>query len=184
MIKKILIAAGAALVILIAVIALRPGAFHIARSAVIAAPAPVVFAQVNDFQRWRAWSPWEELDPNLQRTYSGAASGAGAVYAWSGNMEVGEGRMVLTESRTNELIRIRLEFLKPMAAINLTEFAFSEKDGQTTVTWNLAGTNNFVSKALGLMVDMDTMLGSQFEKGLARLKSAAESAAQAQKEPA
>jgi predicted enzyme related to lactoylglutathione lyase len=105
---------------------------------------------VNDFHKWQAWSPWEKLDPAMKRTYAGAAGGAGAVYAWAGNNQVGEGRMTLTESRPGELIRITLEFVKPFRATNTAEFTFTPEGGQTTVAWSMAGRNNFAAKAIQL----------------------------------
>ena len=110
--------------------------FRIERSATLAAPANAVFAQVNDFQNWRAWSPWERLDPALKRSYDGPASGTGAKYAWIGNRNVGEGRMTILDSRPGELVRIKLEFLRPFAATNTAEFRFEPADGGTAVTWS------------------------------------------------
>ena len=107
MVKKILIGLAAVIVVFAVIVAMQPAEFRVMRSATIAAPAPVVFAQVNDFHKWEAWSPWEKLDPNMKKTYEGAPAGTGAIYAWSGNKDVGEGRMTLTESRPNELIRIQ-----------------------------------------------------------------------------
>ena len=112
----------------------------------------------------------------MKQTYEGAPAGTGAVYSWTGNKEVGEGRMTLTESRTNELIRIKLEFLKPFAAVNTTEFTFTPEGNQTTVEWSMTGSNNFMAKAFGLFMNMDKMIGGDFEKGLAQLKSVAEAA--------
>ena len=176
MLKKILVALALLIIVLVIVVATRPAGFRITRSATIAAPPEVVFAQVNDFHKWDAWSPWAKLDPAMKQTYEGAPAGTGAVYSWTGNKEVGEGRMTLTESRTNELIRIKLEFLKPFAAVNTTEFTFKPEGNQTTVEWSMTGSNNFMAKAFGLFMNMDKMIGGDFEKGLAQLKSVAEAA--------
>ncbi len=139
-----------------------------------AAPS-TVFEQVNDFHKWTAWSPWEKMDPDLKRTYSGSPSGTGAVYEWVGNKKVGEGRMTLTDSRPSESIRIKLEFLKPFKATNTTEFTFLPEHNQTAVTWTMTGRNNFMAKLIcGLFMNMDKMVGSDFERGLTNLKSIVE----------
>ena len=174
--KKILLAALLIVVVFILVVATRRADFQITRSTTIAAPAVVVFAQVNDFHLWDAWSPWAKLDPAMKQTHEGASAGTGAIYSWVGNNEVGEGRMTLTESRANELIRIKLEFLKPFAAVNTTEFSFKPEGTQTAVTWSMTGTNNFMAKAFCMFMNMDKMVGGDFEKGLAQLKTVAEAA--------
>ncbi len=174
MLKKILIALAVIVIVLVIVVALQPATFRIIRSTAITAPVPKVFEQVNDFHKWESWSPWAKLDPAMKTTFAGAPAGTGAIYSWSGNNDVGEGRMTLTESRPNELVRINLEFIKPFAATNTTEFAFKPDTDKTLVTWTMFGTNNFMAKAFGLFMDMDKMIGSDFEKGLARLKSVAE----------
>jgi hypothetical protein len=173
---KILIALAAIAVVLVVVVATRPSEFRVARTARIAAPAPVVFAQVNDFHKWEAWSPWAKLDPAMKQAYEGAPAGTGAVYTWAGNKEVGEGRMTLTESRPSELIKIELEFFKPFATTSTAEFTFKPEGDHTLVTWSMTGQNNFIAKAVHLFMDMDTMVGGQFENGLARMKSVAEAA--------
>jgi hypothetical protein len=177
MILKILIAVAAILVVLVVVIVTRPSEFRVERSATIFAPAPVVFAQVNDFHKWEAWSPWAKLDPAARNTFEGAASGTGAGFAWAGNSKVGEGRMTIVESRPNELVRIKLEFLKPFAATNTAEFTFKPDGDRTQVTWSMYGRNNFVGKAVCLVMNMDKTLGGEFAKGLAAMKSIAEAAA-------
>jgi len=177
--RKLLIAVAVALAVIVAVVATRPAHFSITRSATIAAPDSILFAQVNDFHRWEAWSPWEKLDPAMQKTYGGAGAGTGATYAWVGNKDVGEGRMSITESSPSSRILIKLEFLKPFAATNDTEFRFEPAAGGTTVTWTMSGENNFMAKAAGLFMDMDAMIGADFEKGLAQLKAVAEAAAAA-----
>lgn len=177
MLKKILIALVLIIVVFAIVVATRPAEFRIARSTTIAAPAEVVFAQVNDLHKWDAWSPWAKLDPAMKQTHEGAPAGPGAVYSWAGNREVGEGRMTITESRPSELIRIKLEFIKPFAAVNTTEFTFAPEGNQTQVAWTMTGTNNFMAKAFCMFMSMDKMVGGQFKKGLADLKSVAEAAA-------
>jgi hypothetical protein len=131
---------------------------------------------VNDFHNWTAWSPWAKLDPAMKQTYEGAPAGTGAVSTWAGNKDVGEGRMTIIESRPSELIRIKLEFFKPFAATNTAEFTFKPAGDQTAVTWSMAGEKNFMAKAFGLFMNMDKMIGDDFEKGLANLKSVTETA--------
>jgi hypothetical protein len=175
MLKWILGGAAAVVVIFLVVVALQPSDFKIERSATLRAPAPAAFAQVNDLRNWRAWSPWEKIDPALKRNYEGPKAGAGAVYAWQGNKDVGEGRMTIVESKPGELVRIKLEFFKPFAATNITEFSFkpASADG-TAVTWTMTGRNNFLSKAICLFVDMDKMVGGMFEQGLTQMKTVVE----------
>jgi len=174
MLKKILIAVVLIIVVFVIIVATRPANFRVTRSATVAAPPSAVFAQVNDFHKWDAWSPWAKLDPAMKQTHSGAPAGTGAIYSWAGNKEVGEGSMTITESRTNELIRIKLEFLKPFAAVSDTEFTFKPEGNQTAVEWTMAGTNNFIAKAMCMFMNMDKMIGGDFEKGLAALKAVAE----------
>jgi uncharacterized protein YndB with AHSA1/START domain len=159
--------------------ALQPADFRISRRATIAAPPAAVFPHVNDLSQWRAWSPWENLDPDLKRTYEGPAAGVGASYGWVGNSQVGEGRMTITESKPNDLVRIRLEFIKPFAATNQSEFTFEPSGVQTTVVWAMTGKHTFMGKAMCLVMNMDKMIGKNFEDGLARLKAVTEGDAQA-----
>jgi len=174
MLSNILIGLAVLVVVFIIVVATRPDSFRVTRTATIPAPAAIVFAQVNDLHKWEAWNPWGKLDPACKMTYEGPAAGTGAGYTWAGNKKVGEGRMTITESRPNELIRFNLEFLKPFKANNTAEFTFNSESNQTTVAWSMAGKRNFAFKAFGLFVDCDKMVGRDFEKGLADLKSVAE----------
>ncbi len=174
MLKKILIAIVLFIVVFAVVVALQPADFSVTRAETISAPPESVFAQVNDFHNWRAWSPWEKLDPEMTRTYEGEPAGEGAVYSWTGNSDVGEGNMTIIESRPNELIRINLEFIKPMAGTSETRFAFKPEGEKTQVTWTMSGKNDFVGKAFCLFMDMDEMVGGQFEEGLSNLKSVSE----------
>jgi len=170
------IVAVVALVVIgfVIVAALQPADFRISRQTTIAAPPAAVFPHVNNLSKWRAWSPWEGLDPNLKRTYEGPASGEGASYAWVGNSQVGEGRMTITESKTNQLVRLRLEFLKPFQATNQTEFTFEPTGGRTAVTWSMTGKHTFMGKAMSLVMNMDRMIGKNFEDGLDKLKAVTE----------
>ena len=176
MLVKILIAVAIVLAGLAAYIATRPAEFRVTRAASIAAPAPAVFAQVNELKKWEAWSPWAKKDPQMKQTYQGPTAGTGAVTAWQGNKDVGEGRMTIVESRPNELIRFRLEFIEPFAATNSAEFSFREEGGRTTVTWSMRGQNNFIGKTMGVVFDFDKMIGADFEAGLASLKTLVEEA--------
>jgi len=176
MLIKILIGIAVIVVVFVVVVALQPSDFRIERTTTIAAPANAVFAQVNDFHKWEAWSPYDKIDPALKRIYSGAPAGVGAIYEWDGNKHVGEGKATITESRPNEWVQIRLDFLKPFAATNMAEFSLVPQGGQTAITWSMTGRNNFMFKAVGLFMNMDKMVGAQFEQGLAQLKTLVETA--------
>jgi len=176
MLIKISIALAVIVVGLVVVVATRPSEFRVARTVTMSAPAPAVFAQVNDFHNWEAWNPWGKIDPAMKQAYEGAPAGTGAVYTWAGNNEVGEGRMTIIESRPSELIQIKLEFFKPFAATNTAEFTFKPEGNQTAVTWSMFGEKNFMAKAVHLFMNMDKMIGGQFENGLASMKSIVEGA--------
>lgn len=177
MLKKIL----AGLVVLIAgllvLVASRPDSFRLERSTVVAAAPEVVFPFVNDFHQWNAWSPWDRMDPSMKRTYEGPSSGAGASYSWVGNSKVGEGRMTIVQSLPPGTVGIDIEFLKPMAARNVITFTAVPAEGGTRVTWAMSGHNNFLAKGMHLVMDMDRMVGPDFERGLASLKQLAEAKA-------
>jgi hypothetical protein len=174
MLKWILMGVAAVGAVFAIVIALQPSDFRIERGATMRAPAAAAFAQVNDFHNWRAWSPWEKIDPALKRSYEGPQAGAGATYAWQGNKDVGEGRMTILESRPGELVRIKLEFFKPFAATNTAEFTFKPAGDGTAVTWSMSGQNNFLARAICVFVNMDKMVGGMFEQGLAQMKTVVE----------
>jgi hypothetical protein len=171
MLKKIFVGIVVIVVAFVVIVALQPSEFRVARSTTVSAPPAAVFAQVNDFHNWEAWSPWAKLDPAAKVTFEGPSAGEGAIFRWVGNEEVGEGSMMITESRPSDLVRIKLEFLKPFAAINTAEFTFKPEGNRTAVTWSMFGTNNFIAKAFCLFMNMDKMVGGQFEKGLASMKS-------------
>ena len=174
MIAKIGLGLAALLVVLAVVVASRPAEFRLARSTTIAAPADVVFVQLNDFRKWQGWSPWEKMDPNMQRTYDGPPSGVGSTYAWQGSGGVGAGRMTITDATPSERVALTLEFTAPMVATNAVEFTLKPVAGGTDVTWSMAGRNGFLGKAITMVVGMDAMVGAQFEEGLRTLKSIAE----------
>lgn len=171
MLKKILLGLAAILVVLLIVVALQPADFRISRSAVIAAPPPIVFEQVNDYHKWEAWSPWAKMDPNAKNSFDGPASGVGSKFSWAGNNEVGEGSMRITESKPNERVVMDLVFLKPFAATNTTEFTLKPEGNGTAVTWAMSGKNGFMGKTVGLFMNCDKMVGTQFEKGFENLKA-------------
>jgi Polyketide cyclase / dehydrase and lipid transport len=176
MLIKILIGVVVVIGVFAVIVAMRPSDFRVERSAVVSAPAPVVFAQVNDLHNWDAWSPFAKLDPAAKQTFEGPRAGTGAALAWAGNKQAGEGRMTITESRPYELIRFRLDFVKPFAVTNTAEFTFTRWGDQTAVTWSMSGRQNFMAKAFCMFMSMDKMVGGEFEKGLAQMKSVAESA--------
>jgi uncharacterized protein YndB with AHSA1/START domain len=178
MIKWIGVGIIASIAVLALVVGLQPADFRVARQATINAPAPVVYPLVSDLKAFDTWSPYADRDPAMVKKWKGQEQGVGAVYEWSGNSEVGSGRMEIVEVRENERVTIRLEFLAPFEATNTAEFTLTPVDESTTrVTWSLAGRNDFVGKALGLVMDMDAMIGGDFVKGLAELKRIAEAKA-------
>lgn len=174
MLKKALLAVGVLVAGLCAFIATRPSEFSIERSLVVAAPTEVVFAQVNDFKGWAKWSPWAKLDPQMAITYAGPETGVGATYAWQGNKDVGSGKMEITESKPGELVKINLDFIEPFPASNVTQFVFAQEGEGTKVTWRMDGKNTFMGKAFSVVMDMDKMIGADFEKGLAAMKTESE----------
>lgn len=167
-------AIAAILVIFAIVVQMQPSQLRVARDVTMAAPPSAVFPHVNNLHNWKAWSPWDEKDPDMTKTYEGPDEGEGASYAWAGNKDVGEGKMTITTSNPNEQVTIRLEFLKPMNVTNTSEFSFAPEGDGTRVTWELTGKNNFMGKAFGLFMNMDKMIGADFEKGLAKLKQVVE----------
>ena len=174
MLLKVLMVVAVIIVLFAIIVALQPSDFRVTRSAMMSAPAPAVFAQVNDFHKWEAWNPWGKIDPAMKQTYEGAPTGTGAINTWIGNKEVGEGRMTMIESSPSDLTRVKLEFMKPFRATNIALFTIKPEGKQTVVTWSMTGQNNFMAKAVHLFMNMDKMIGGQFEKGLAEMKAVAE----------
>ncbi len=174
MFKKTVLVLIVLILILCIVIAMQPADFSITRSIKIAAPPQVVFAQVNDFHNWPAWSPWAKLDPDMKSSIDGPSSGAGSKYSWAGNSKVGEGSMTITDSHPSDSLRINLEFLKPFKGSNITDFTFKPESDQTTVTWTMSGKKGFIQKGFCLFMNMEKMVGPDFEKGLAQLKTVCE----------
>ncbi len=176
--KKVLIALFVIVLLFLGVVAMQPATFEIQRSIDIEAPADVPYAMVGDFHQWEAWSPWEKLDPNLKKTFEGTPGEVGSSYAWIGNKDVGEGKMTLTALEPDRSIDIELEFLKPWKSRSQTTFTFAPAGEATQVNWKMSGNNDLMGKAFGLFADMDSMVGGDFEKGLAALKAASETKAQ------
>lgn len=148
--------------------------YTVQRSATIDAPPELVYAHIVDFRRWAGWSPWEEMDPGMEKKYSGSDAGIGAKYAWSGNRKVGEGSMEVTDAKEHSSIQIALDFLKPFKASNTTVFTLHPEGDGTSVTWAMTGRKTFMTRVMGLFKSMDSMMGPDFEKGLDKLKAVAE----------
>jgi uncharacterized protein YndB with AHSA1/START domain len=177
MFKKILLGVLALIGVFVAgvlaIAATKPDSFEVRRSVTINAPPQAVFALINDYRQWTAWSPWENKDPGMKRSYSGPQSGKGAIYAWDGNGDVGKGRMTITESAPQR-VALDLDFEKPWEGHNKVVFALESKGLTTDVTWSMSGPSPFITKVIQVFCNMDAMIGAEFEKGLAAMKAAAE----------
>ena len=173
MFKIIVIAVAVVIAAILVLAATRPDTFRVERSAQISAPPQKILALVNDFHQWGAWSPYEKLDPTMKRTYAGTAAGAGAVYEWEGNSKAGQGRMQIIDAAPTRTA-IQLDFIKPFAAHNIAAFTAQPQGAVTRVTWSMEGPAPFIHKVLGLFLNMDKMVGGDFETGLANLKTLAE----------
>ena len=154
--------------------ATRPDTFRVQRATTIQAPPQKVFEFIDDFNRWSVWSPWEKKDPAMKRTFGAATSGKGATYAWEGNKDVGQGSMEIAESAPPSRVAIKLDFVKPFEAHNMVEFTLEPRGEATALTWSMQGHTPYFAKIIHLFFDMDSMVGKDFEAGLASLKSAAE----------
>jgi len=174
MLKTIVIAIVVVIAGILGYATTRPDTFSVQRTTTVHAPADKVFALVNDFHRWGEWSPWEKLDPEMKRTFSGAAAGPGSVYEWTGNSKVGAGRMEILQAAPAAKVDIKLDFIKPFEGHNITEFTLTPQGENTQVVWVMHGPAPFVSKLMGVFVSMDSMIGKDFETGLSNMKSAAE----------
>jgi uncharacterized protein YndB with AHSA1/START domain len=175
--KIILISGGLAAILVLAVLvaaATRPDTFTVKRSIAINAPPDWVFPLINHFERWRDWSPWEHKDPAMKRAFGPHASGKGAIYSWSGNNEVGQGKMEIIEVKPPSLVRLKLDFFKPFKAQNEVDFTLEQRGGGTEVVWSMRGPLTFTQKVAHLFMDMDALVGKDFEAGLANLKARAE----------
>jgi Polyketide cyclase / dehydrase and lipid transport len=173
MFKKIAIALVVLIAAILAFAATKPNSFHFERSAMINAAPEKIQPLIADFRNWPQWSPWEKLDPNMKRTFSGTARGPGAIYEWSGNSDVGSGRMEIVSATPTD-VQIKLDFLEPMATSNLTKFVLTPTGNATNVIWTMDGPMPYISKLMTVFVSMESLLSKDFEKGLADLKAAAE----------
>ena len=153
--------------------ATKPDSFRVRRVVLINAPSDKVFPLINDMKAWTVWSPYEKKDPAMKRTYGAVTAGKGATYAWEGNKEVGQGSMEIVESGPKKIL-LKLDFLKPFEAHNMGEFVLEPKGDSTSVTWAIHGPSPYMSKVIGTFMNIDDMIGRDFEKGLADLKAAAE----------
>jgi hypothetical protein len=160
--------------IVLALAARRPNEFNVARTARIRATPERIYPHIADFHRWGAWSPWERMDPAMRKSYSGAPSGTGSVYEWQGNSKVGMGRMEITQTTPPTGATVKLDFLKPFEAHNTATFTLTPAGDGTDVTWKMFGPSPFVTKVMGVFMNMDNLVGKDFERGLASLKSVAE----------
>jgi uncharacterized protein YndB with AHSA1/START domain len=172
--KRIILALIAFVAALVGFVALQPSTFRVERATIVVAPIEQVFAEVNDLHNWEHWSPWAKLDPNASATFEGPASGEGAVFKWAGNEKIGEGSMTLTESRPNERVKIRIDFVKPWVGTQTSEFAFKPDGPRTIVTWTVSAENSFLGKAVSVVKSPDSVIGGLLERGLANLKRRAE----------
>jgi len=163
-----------AIAVVLGLAATKPDTFRVERSIRIAAPPSKVFESIDDFRRWTAWSPWEKLDPELKRTYGEKAAGVGATYAWEGNKKVGSGRMEITESSPATKIAIKLDFVAPFEAHDTAEFTIVPDGDASRVTWAMFGPNRFGNKVMTVFVSMDSLVGKDFETGLANMKTTVE----------
>lgn len=174
MIRKSAIAIAVLIAGVLVLAATRPDTFRVERAASIKAQPEKVFPLINDFRNWDAWSPWEKKDPAMKRSFSAATAGKGATYAWEGNGNVGRGSMEIVESLVPARIALRLDFVKPFEAHNSVVFTLERKGGETIVTWTMEGPVPYFAKLIHLFIDMDSMVGADFEAGLAGLKAVGE----------
>lgn len=174
MLTTIVIVIVLAVVGLLAYAAMQPDDFRIERSATVNAPPERIYPHIASLRAWGPWSPWEKKDPAMKRTFSGPESGVGAAYAWEGDKNVGTGKMTILEATPSHKVVIKLEFLKPFEATNTAEFTLQPAGTSTTIIWAMYGKNNFLSKLMCVFVNMEKMVGPDFEAGLAGLKSVAE----------
>ena len=174
MLNTIAIGAGILVAALLGYAATRPDTFRVQRTKSIQAPPETVFALINDFRRWGSWSPYEKLDPTMKRTHSGAADGKGAVYEWDGKGKAGAGRMEITDVSSPSKVTIKLDFSKPFEGHNIAEFTLESKGALTDVTWAVHGPQSYMAKVMTIFFSMDSLLGKEFEAGLANMKAIAE----------
>jgi uncharacterized protein YndB with AHSA1/START domain len=174
MFKTILIVVVVLIAAILVYAATMPDDFRVQRTTSIKASPEKIFALINDLRRWDSWSPWEKMDPAMQRTFSGATAGKGAVYAWQGNSKVGEGRMEIADASPPSRVTIKLDFIKPIEGHNTAAFTLDPKGDSTNVTWSMYGPSAYIAKVIGVFASMDKMIGKEFETGLANMKAVAE----------
>ena len=174
MIKTILIVLVLVIAALLIYAATKPDSFRIERSTTIKAPPEKIFALIDDFKQWETWSPWEKIDPALKRTYSGTTSGVGSIYEWSGNKDIGQGRMEIVESTPSSKVSLKLDFVTPFEAHNRVDFMLAQQGDMTTVTQAMYGPSPYISKLMTMFFSMDKMVGEKYEEGLATLKMISE----------
>jgi len=179
MLKKILLSLATVIVVFLAYAATRPADYHVERSAILAASPAVLFAQVNDHHKFNTWNPFMKLDPNVKNTFSGPASGVGATCSWDGNSNIGAGSATIVESKPNELVRMRMDWKRPMEGTGTVDFTFKPAGDKTVVTWAMYGKNNYFAKVVSIFLNCDKMCGPPFEQGLADLGKVAASSATA-----
>jgi uncharacterized protein YndB with AHSA1/START domain len=163
-----------AIAVILILAATKPDVFRVERAAAMQAPPQKIFSLIDDFHQWGTWSPWEHRDPAMKRTFSGTESGKGAVYAWDGNKNVGAGRMEILDAVLPSKIVIKLDFIKPFEGHNTAEFTMLRRGGATEVTWAMYGATPFIGKVMHVFMNMDRMIGKDFDAGLANLKKAVE----------
>jgi hypothetical protein len=172
-ILKILLGLVVVIVLFLAFVATRSADYRASRSLVIAAPPDVLFGWVNNHRRFNEWNPWLKLDPNVKNTYSGPDAGVGAACSWDGDSNIGAGTATITESKPGELVRMRMEWKRPMEGVGTVEFTFKPEGDKTAVTWLMYGKNGFMGKLVSVFIDCDAMVGPKFEEGLASLAAVA-----------
>ena len=170
----VLIGLAVVIAVVLDVAATRPGTFRVERSTTIQAPPETVYPLIDDFHAWAKWSPWEELDPNMKKSFGGPARGAGSFYEWEGNKKVGAGRMEILKAVPATALSIKLDFLRPFEGHNVADFTLVPGAGSTQVTWAVHGPMVFMGKVMSLFISMDSLMGKDFAKGLAKMKSVAE----------
>lgn len=174
MIKKIAAVIAAAVLIVLGLAATKPNTFQVERTVTVNAKPEKIFPLINDLREQNRWSPWDKKDPAMKRTFSGAEKGVGAVYEWDGNKEIGAGRLEIMGSVAPSRVVMKLDFIRPMEAHNIAALTLDPRGPATAVTWSIRGPMPFVSKIMCVFMDMDKMIGGEFEKGLADLKTLAE----------
>jgi hypothetical protein len=169
MLKNILISLAVVIVLFLVFVVTRPADYRVQRSTRLTAPAALLFPYVNNHHLFNEWNPWLKLDPNAKNSYRGPDAGVGAVCVWDGNSDIGAGSATITESKPNELVRMRMDWIRPMKGVGTVEFTFKPEGEETVVIWSMYGKNNFIGKLASVFIDCEKIVGPQFEKGLTDL---------------